>query len=290
MVFAVPGKLEFFVDGFWTINREYSAGVIGINLTRHFWSVTSIAYGYSAYLVVGGLVAHVALLAGLLTRTVPRTPGGRVSALSVLIGSICGGIWTLLVFDGDSDTLPLLPGAAISLAAVVMLLRHWRPAAGIAAVTALSLFAVFMLGRVLTSEQTVPVSLQRKEVATVFDRLSDDATLLVAGAPEVSVLADKTNPTRFQRFSHGLWPYLDDVWPGGQEGYYEWIDQSGTTVLAVRPGSFRVGMRERGGLDNYVLLGPGRDWYWYINTDATTHAQRAAIRRKLIAQLPEEEE
>ena len=287
LAFVAGGGLDLFLDGFYRINRDYSAGVIGLNPSVQFWAVIRLAYGWSVYGLVVALACTIVMALGVAQGTVPSDRRGRTGAAMVLVGSVCGGAWTAVVFDGNSDTLPLLPGAALSLGAAAAYLRWWRPRVGRWFVMATTLAAVVVTIRVLVQDHAVPVSLQRREVATVFDRLPPEATLLVAGAPEVSVLADKVNPTRFQRFTHGLWGYLDDTWPGGQAGYLDWLDRSGTTVLAVRAGTFQMAMRAHGGLDNYVVVGPGRDWRWYVNTRTTTHATRVRIRRAL---LQEEEQ
>jgi hypothetical protein len=48
------------------------------------------------------------------------------------------------------------------------------------------------------------------------------ATIWSIEAPEVLVLADRTNPTRYQMFSAGLRDHVDDVWPGGMDGFVAW--------------------------------------------------------------------
>ena len=220
------------------------------------WTVMQTAYSGSVWVVVVGLAGLAIVTVGALVRRSPAHRPGTATMLTVLMAAALGAVWTSYSFDGNSDTMPFLPEAALGVGALIGALVHGTVGGGGGRTVGR---AVGVLATVVTValalSYAVPrpglgVDEQRARVAVVFDRLPPGATLLTADAPAPAVLMDKANPTRFQRFKNGTWARLQDVWPGGAAGYVRWIDRSGTTVLAIGTGPLANLVREQG-LENY---------------------------------------
>ena len=263
--YAAIGRFSLFYEGFWLVNFRYTAALYADRTPPSLWTVAYNAYAGSVWVILLGLAGLVVVSLVALVRRSSWRPPGTATLLAVLVALVLGALWTSYSFDGNSDTMPFLPEAAVGVGALVGALVHRRRVAGLVAGVLVTALTVGLAVAYAVPRPVVSVDDQRARDAVVFDRLPADATLLTADAPEPAVLMDKPNPTRFQRFKNGIFGRLQDVWPGGAPGYVRWIDRSGTTVLALGPGPLRAVVREQG-LDNYQRVGKGAAWGWYVNT------------------------
>ena len=284
-VYLAIGRFSLFYEGFWLVNYRYTAAMYGHRHKPDVWTVMQTAYSGSVWVVVVGLAGLAIVTVGALVRRSPAHRPGTATMVTVLMAAVLGAVWTSYSFDGNSDTMPFLPEAALGVGALIGALVHGTVGRGRTVGRAVGVLAT-VVTVALALSYAVPrpglgVDEQRARVAVVFDRLPPGATLLTADAPAPAVLVDKTNPTRFQRFKNGTWGRLQEVWPGGAAGYVRWIDRSGTTVLAIGKGPLGNLVRAQG-LENYRRVGRGATWSWYLSTSVPTETRRAireALRR-----------
>jgi hypothetical protein len=114
------------------------------------------------------------------------------------------------------------------------------------------------------ADQNHKLNKQRQSVNAMLRHLPEDSTWLSIQAPNALVLADKTNPTRYQMFSLGLDKYVDDTWPGGLAGYAAWIGRQQPTVIVIDKKTPPHWLRPT--LDaGYVKVGRAPRMTWYVN-------------------------
>ncbi len=92
--------------------------------------------------------------------------------------------------------------------------------------------------------------------------------MLSIGAPQPLVLSRIRNPTRHQTFVRGLDQYVDDTWPGGLEGFGEWVGRQEPTIIALSrqvPEWLRPTIKK-----DYLNAGRGPSWTWYLHRSAVS--------------------
>ena len=231
--YAAVGRLQIFLDAFVLINLRYTTmnGLAG-NLADA-WTTTSRAFGWSlGVLALGTLITlamgiHAALRP---TRTTPK--GASMVGLGVVVVGCL--VWSYRTFDGWPDTFFLLPPAAVGIGGIVALLGQRVPVRAVTAVTvAWCLVATGMSIGAAIGKRTDVLDRQRADVEMVLSMLPAQASIISVKAPQVLVLGHHRNPTRLQLFGNGLVRYVEDTWPGGIEGYGDWIGRRSPTVIAV---------------------------------------------------------
>jgi len=120
---------------------------------------------------------------------------------------------------------------------------------------------------------------QRHDVDAVLGVLPD-AHLMSVEAPPPLVLAHQRNPTRFQLFGNGLEDYLDDVWPGGREGYARWIDRHAPDLVVVGTESGTPDWVAPVLARDFVEVGESPGWRWYVRPQVG-QAKVAELKRVL---------
>ena len=276
--YAAVGDLRVALDGFVTVNAEYTHQP---SLLGDFSTVGPVLWqGYHAGLVV--LVAGLAALLALASRAVPgavRRDPRAVALVSLGAGALAGTTWTLLVVNGAPDLYELLPLGALGVAGLVVLgARRLRPPLGrilVATVAAIALVVALVVS-VVTRDQLLVR--QRADVAAVLAAGPPHATVLSVNAPEVLALAQLRNPSRYQVFDHRMRTYLDHTRPGGMPAYVAFVARTRATFVVVESNRRQSWLEPLLARD-YVLVGDAPEWSWYVLRlvgPATIAAVRAA--------------
>ena len=259
--FAAIGALQEFADAYLLINAEYTRPKPVADDPGRV--IRSLVRGYrsSLVLLVGGLVAMLAL--GVRAAGRAGSDGSRGPLVGLAVGVVGGLAWSSRDFDAWPDAYILLPVAAVGVGGVLhLLLSRLRPRVVVAVVT---LWCCALVG--LAVETSVGgnnrLEKQRASVRTVLRVLPDDATILSIEAPQPLVLLGRANPTRYQMFSSGLQAWMNDNWPGGLEGYRQWIlDEEPTLIVIKSPNAANWAKSIQG---SYFLVGCAPGWAWYAD-------------------------
>ena len=178
--------------------------------------------------------------------------------------SLAGLAWIVRDFDGWPDVFPLLPLAAIGIGGIANVFIDRLPARAALALTMTWVVAAVAIAVTYSvTEREHKLTEQRRSVAAMLEQLPPDASLLSIHAPQALVLSGKTNPTRYQMFSGGMDRYIDDTYPGGLQGFGEWIEREQPTLITLR-GPVRPWMAEMLETE-YRRAGKAPGWHWYVH-------------------------
>ena len=260
--FAAVGSLRESVDAFVVINATYTTPDPLLPRLGAEWAELQDAYRLSLWLLVGGLVALVALAAaGLRGRAAGDAQQAHLLA-AFSVGVLVGLTWTLREYDDWPDLFPLLPLASVGIGALYLRVSarvSSRTALAVAVAWSVAATAVAVHDSVTTRDYELLA--QRESVAAVLAELPEDATITSVEAPQALVLTRRRNPTRHQMFSGGLTAYVDDTWPGGIEAFRRsMLEQEPTLIVLGDPVSDP--WREAISSD-YEYVGKTYDWFWY---------------------------
>ena len=231
--YAAVGRLQIFLDAFVLINLRYTTmNGLGSNLADA-WTTTSRAFGWSlGVLALGTLITLAMGIHAALRPTRTTVQGASMVGLGVVVVGCL--LWSYRTFDGWPDTFFLLPTAAVGIGGIVAVLGRRVPVRALTAGTvAWCLVATGMSIGAAIGNRTDDLDRQRADVEMVLSMLPADADIISVKAPQALVLSRQRNPSRLQLFGHGLADYVDDTWPGGIEGYGNWIGRRSPTVIAV---------------------------------------------------------
>jgi hypothetical protein len=257
---VVTRSLQESLDGFVRLNARYTTSdPVGSRLDI-VWEGLVDAYGVTLWICVVGLVAvgvaGVAAVVPALRRRFPMLP--TMAALAV--ATVVSMAWNTQEFDAWPDLFPLLPVASVGIGALAhVVIRPLPVKVGTVVVVAVALVATTIAFDHSLGDRDERLTIQRDSVAGVLDVLPDPSIISVE-APQALVLTSKTNPTRHQMFSGGLWEYVTDTWPGGLQGYRRWIvEQKPDLIVFGDPVSPNWWNSVRG---DYVYVGSAPDWFW----------------------------
>jgi hypothetical protein len=272
--YAAIGELRLFLDDFLLINARYTDQQGILEQPRLAWGILVEGFGVSLGVIGVGLV----VLLTLTTAALVRRQGLREPRTAALVGagvaSVVAVLWTGRAYNSWPDILFLLPLAAIGIGGLAHEVRHHLPVRVAVVITvAWTLVAATMAVSYSVTTRDHLLADQRASVEAVLE-VVPRARMLSVAAPEPLVLAGKRNPSRIQLFGNGLIDYVEDTWPGGIQGYAEWVTTtSRPTIVAIGttvPGWLRPSFR-----DAYVLAGPAPGWTWYVRRDAPMPVRRA---------------
>jgi hypothetical protein len=261
--FIAVGALKEFVDAFLLINARYTTPAPLLNDFAKRWMLMHKGYGITLWVIMAGLAALPILTIVLIVRGKWRAPE-HISFVAFAAASFVGIAWSFRDFNSWPDAFVLLPLAAVGVGGIAKVITARLPAKA-----ALALVLVWMVaaGAVAlnysTTRRNYGLELERDAVTAMVDQFPFDPTMLSIGAPEPLVLSGIRNPTRHQTFARGLDRYVDDTWPGGLEGFGEWVGRQEPTIITFGlpvPRWLRTTIKSE-----YVHAGRGRGWTWYVH-------------------------
>jgi hypothetical protein len=256
--FVIEGAFDEFVDAFLLINARYTTPDPLLSDLGEKWSGMLDAYGLSLIVLLVGF-------GGLVVAAVTGGRNGRSEILRAsAVGALVALLWSLRDFNDWPDAFVVFPFAAVGIGALATRLSFQREARLRIAAVVVSLVAIGVALTYSIGQRNDLLSSQRASVSELEGGWPNDYELLSVEAPEVLVLARRTNPTRHQMFLRGLDRYVDDTHPGGMAGFVRWIENEAPDVLATgeeEPPSWLASLVE----DEFVRLdGGGPGWTWYV--------------------------
>jgi hypothetical protein len=231
------------------------------------WDNMVVGYGWSTWVIVVGSLA-------LLVRTVvalAQREGRRDPLTAGLVGAgaafLAGLLWSVKAFDNWPDAFVLLPGAALGIGGIAALMRRWvRARAAVAVTVAWAVATTAMSASFAFDTRGDVLDDQRESVDTVLGMLPPGSRILSIAAPQPLALAHMRNLSRYQLFGNGLIDYLQDTWPGGVQGYADWIARRKPTVIAAGGGRLPEWLAPTLEGD-YRRIGRVPGWAWYVRLD-----------------------
>ena len=264
LYFAVVGAFREFIDAYLLINLRYTVSDPLLSTLAKRWPLVQDAYGVSLWVMIVGLVALVILSLSALRREKRREDPMVVPVAAFGAASLAGLAWIVRDFDGWPDVFPLLPMAAIGIGGIANVFIDRLPARAALALTMTWVVAAVAIAVTYSvTEREHKLTEQRRSVAAMLEQVPSDASLLSIHAPQALVLSGKTNPTRYQMFSGGMDRYIDDTYPGGLQGFGEWIEREQPTLITLR-GPVRPWMAEMLETE-YRRAGKAPGWHWYVH-------------------------
>jgi hypothetical protein len=266
--FLVVSELERFLDGFLLVNASDTTPSHFLKNPAGKWRTMLEGYGISFWVLFGGLIAHIVAT----VQTVRRLRCNRDAVAAALVGtgvlSFVGIAWTMWDFDGPPDLFVLLPGGALGVGALIAsLMNRGQVRTGIILASGFMVAAIAFALVYAIGERSDGLARQRAEVFAILEALHvDEAAILSVEAPQPLVLSGQRNASDFQMFGPGLVNYVDDVWPGGIEGYGRWIAEQGPMVIAVGRRSIPKWLVPTLEAD-YRSVGHAPGWTWFVTTD-----------------------
>ena len=275
--YAAHHAVHTFFEGFILINARYTSQP-GVS-SSETWGLLKEGYGASVWLIVLGLVA-LPVLAALAVRPAWRTREAvPVTMVALGAGWLVGMGWAGVAFNGYLDLFEMLPFAAVGLGGIMAAaLARLRPRADrrVTAAVAVGLAVALVAFATVTSVTTRSDILrkQRASVAAVLDHAPAGTTFLSVQAPEALVLARRTNPTPIQMFTNGFDRYIDDTYPGGLQGYADWVRRTRPDLIAVQ-NAFEPSWLTPVLAQGYRRVGKGPTFVWWASTDLPQSVRRS---------------
>jgi hypothetical protein len=250
--FVAVGALHRALGGFLVINAGYTSQPSAITSPRTIAILLWTGYHASLFVIVLGLAAFIALT----VRALPsaRSPRTRPAAARLLV-------------PGAAAAAAALGAAGVVNGVLASLHRQ----AAVALATAVVVGAVTVAGVESVVTRDDRLVRQRADVAAVLGTQPSGATVVSIDAPQVLALSGRSNPIPYQLFSDPMRSYLKATYPGGLGGVLAALRRSDPTFVAV--GSQFHGTFARGWLArDYVKVGGGDTWTWYLRRTAGTQA------------------
>ncbi len=261
--FAVVGALDAFAEGFLLINASNTNQTGLATFIRAYPNVMPRAWGWSLWLLLGGLVAAVVLA---FRSRGAQDPAGR-AIIGIGAATLAAVLWSFVAYNGWADAMFAVPLAAVGVAGAVLSLARYLPGSG--AVAALAAYVIVVAGAAgFTAWQRSPDALpsQRATTEALLAAAGPDVTVQSVGAPQPLVLGALTNPIRHQMFLTGLDEYVDETEPGGLAGIAADIEARRPTFVTMdHPDWYDWALPtvER----NYSRIGTADGVTWYADRD-----------------------
>lgn len=280
--FAASGALGAFLDGFLLLNARYSVGRPFSSRAGLLWGRLQEGYGASLWPLLGGLVLVIAVAVALVVRRSTRRDPATATMVALAVATVGSLLWTEVDFDGWEDAFTFLPLAALGIGAGIAQLEQRLPgpvtlAAGVLTVVLPTASAV-QYAATVHDHQLV---MQREVTRTVLAHVPG-ARIWSIDAPQYLVLAERTNPTRYQLLSEGLQYHVDDTWPGGMDAFVTWNLAQQPELLVVNGLELREGHWRDRVQPEYVRVGRAPGVFWFARSSLGTRVIHA-IQRDLAA-------
>jgi hypothetical protein len=261
--FAAAGQVRAFYDGFWLLNARYTSGGGLFAHQGAVWLSMRNGFGWSLVLLFGGLIALLVVTVVRLTDAGRRRDTTTSVLTACAAAAVAGAAWILEDIDSWVDTATFLPFAAVGLAAAFSELEH-RVTRRVFLMSAATLVvASTVLAARFSITDRPDTLLEQRAVVQSALRQVPDATMWSIEAPQTLLLAERTNPTRYQMFTGGLADHVDAVWPGGLDGFVTWNLARRPDYITVGKEQLRSGhWRPRIG-DEYVVVARDPQAVWF---------------------------
>ena len=283
--YAALGHLQDFLDCFVLIHVKYTTQDSALSDPSRWARDLQSAYGPSLWVLLLGLLA--AVVAGVVgtrrmvsrkrTLRTDEQRGADAFAVALALGTVSAVAWTLRAYNGWPDAYVLFPFAVAGIAWVAALLRAVvRRRAALVLAVAWSVAATTLGATYAVDSREDGVVAQTRRAEAIMTLLGPDATMLSLQAPAPLVLTGHVDPTKHQMFSLGLERYVDDVWPGGLEGFADWVLDERPTVITVAA-TFHPDWAEQLLAQGYTRIGYDEEgaFSWWVSdeVDDRTRAQ-----------------
>lgn len=286
--FLLAGALTEFWDAFFLINATYTDQTGLLSYLEGEPSEIFSGFGWSLWLILGGLAAMIGLGAARST-DLDRDASHDVAVVALGCGTLASVGWSFNAFNGWADAVFVLPLAAVGLGGLVHTVVSRVPGRGAVAVaTAYAVIVTVAAGAnswATRDERLGPMTDVNEQV---LETVGPDATVLSIGSPQPLVFGRKKNPVYHQMFIDGLGEYVDDNVPGGLDGLAQEIAELRPTIVTVDHPEWYGWVRPV--LDeHYEELGETYLMTWYV--DASLPESRIQRLRDVVGvDLPDEDE
>jgi hypothetical protein len=187
------------------------------------------------WLLLGGLVLILAMTVLRVADRSRRHEAATTTMVALAVATVGSMLWTEVDFDSAADSCTLLSLAALGLGAGFAELDRRLPRRAVLVVAGLAVVVPTALAvHFSAAPRGGQLPLQRAVASEVLSHVPN-ARVWSIEAPEYLVLADRTNPTRYQMFSAGLDDYVDRTWPGGTDAFVAWNLARDPDVIVVNP-------------------------------------------------------
>jgi len=277
VTYAALGHLQLLIDDFLLINWRYTEQITYLDDPTLLGEAMEEGFAWTTWLLVGGALALPAFTVAALRRPASRRTAQTAALACATAGLAVGCLWLTKAFNGWADLFFLLPAVLLGVGcAVQALARLVSHRAALVATAAWCVAVAALTVPHALDNRTHELSTQRADVAAVLGALPrDDRQILSVSAPQPLLLAHQRNPSRMQLFGNGLVEYLDDTWPGGHQGFADWIGRRRTAVVAY--GEDGVKAFTRPSIEaSYTCVGHSPGWYWYLRSDLGADRLRTA--------------
>lgn len=238
--YLAAGSLGDLVDGmivFPLTGVERSPETLGHRL-RVITSTVDRYYGDSRVLLWGGLVLLPALIAWCVLRR--RSSIRDPLVVGVLGSGVVVAILTASDFQGYPDVFPLLPyaalgiGGAIGLGVKAITAQRARQLATAAAIAGMAVLVAVSWHAFTKTNDRVATRSKQQAVAKRLTRLAGPGGVIwTLGNPDVLVLTDRRNPSRYVYLNSGFDAWVGNHVPGGLRGFADRILSSRPAVVVV---------------------------------------------------------
>jgi hypothetical protein len=183
------------------------------------------------------------------------------------VGGLAAVLWSCYAINGGADLFVALPFAAVGAAAgLVRIGRRLDPrtAARLCAAAVVVGVVLSSVEAVTTRDHRLPT--ERLDVSRMVAAVPPGSTVLSLSAPEVLVLAHRTNPYPWQLSNGPISAFLDDHLPGGLAGYADRISRLHPALIAIgkrTADEWLLPVLDR----DYTRVGSGSHWVWYAAND-----------------------
>lgn len=265
LAFAAVGAFRPLLNGFLLINLHYTRQIGLLQFVRHKDSLLDGGYGASLLVILVGLAAALVTAVVLWLRAEDRNDPSTRAQIALGLGVVAALLTSLKTINGWPDALFAVPIAVLGFAGLLHRVITRLPAPRVVSAVVCAV-AVVLAALSAGSVNGGALPAQRATVKAVFDVAGPDATIASIGAPAPLVLAHKTNPVRYQMFTHGFDDYIDATYPGGLRGLARRLDRLQLTFLTVDNGGKYAWIKPTLAR-HYVLIGGMADVNWYARAD-----------------------
>ena len=281
--YVVVGELDTLLQGFLIINLEYTNQPGLFDAFEPASRKTLEGYGLSIWGFGLGMVALLVLSARALSHVRRGPDPHRAVLISAGAMLVAGLLWSVRAYNSWPDTFILMPMAALGIGGLVAWVRERvEPKAALAVALVWVLFASGVGLAYSWSARDTTYPQNRADFESVLALLPSDARILAIESPQTLVIARKQNISRYQLLGFGLMNHLEDNFPGGQQGFVDWVVEEKPDLVVVGALSW-VRWLSDALKEDYRVVGASQGRIWMVPRDLdeqTTEKLRSTIERE----------